>query len=106
LESIINWALLTPTWKLLELDLFKIIFFYEVSRKDDSQRALNLRIYKTLAIVMCVIFFLYFMACFGVGYVLPLLTNDSQKSFVYYRIFMQLITLAGAINAPVLYICR
>jgi hypothetical protein len=68
--------------------------------------ALNRRIYKTLAIVMCVIFFLYFMGLFGAQIIIPLLTNDPQIYFLLFRLFMQLITLAGAINAPVLYICR
>jgi hypothetical protein len=66
---------------------------------------LNRRIYKTLAIVMSVIFFLYFMSVFGVLIIVILLTDDPM-SFIYLRLFAQLNTLAGAINAPVLYICR
>jgi hypothetical protein len=72
----------------------------------DNQTVQNRRIYKTLAIVMCVIFFLYFVGVFGAQFIIPLLTNDPQMYFVYFRLFAQLITIAGAINAPVLYFCR
>jgi uncharacterized membrane protein YkgB len=72
----------------------------------DNQMAQNRRVYKTLAIVMCVIFFLYFMGCFLPQFITPLLTNDPQMSFIYFHLFTQLITVAGASNAPVLYFCR
>jgi hypothetical protein len=76
-----------------------------VSRSEDSQTALNRRIYRTLAIVMCVIFFLYFMGVLGI--IIPLLADHPiPMSYVYFRLCAQLNTLAGAINAPVLYICR
>jgi hypothetical protein len=78
---------------------------FKVSRLEDSQMAVNRRIYKSLAIVMSVIFFLYLMGAFGTLFI-PMLTNDPQMSFVYFHLCVQLIALAGAINAPVLYICR
>jgi hypothetical protein len=69
--------------------------------------AQNRRVYKTLAIMTFVIFFLYFAgACVNL-FLTPILANgDAKMEYIYFRIFVQLATLAGAVNAPVLYFCR
>jgi hypothetical protein len=69
--------------------------------------AQNRRVYKTLAIITFVILFLYFAGyCFNL-FLTPILTNGEAKmEFLYFRIFAQLDTLAGTVNAPVLYFCR
>jgi hypothetical protein len=71
-----------------------------------NQMAQLRRIYKSLAIVMCVIFFLYFSSFAAAHLLIPMLTNDPQMALLYFRMFRDLFLLAGAINAPTLYFCR
>jgi hypothetical protein len=73
---------------------------------SNSQMAHMRKIYKSLATVMCVIFFLYFIGFSATALLVPQMTNDPQASFLYFRISGQFFLLAGVINAPFLYFCR
>jgi hypothetical protein len=78
-----------------------------VSKAINTQMAQNRQVYKTLAIITFVIFFLYFDGVWLNLFLTPILANgDAKMEFLYFRIFAQLTTLAGAVNAPVLYFCR
>ncbi|KAL7075780.1 hypothetical protein ACQ4LE_005370 [Meloidogyne hapla] len=75
------------------------------SGDSDFQRLQTKRIYKSLIVIIFVIVFLTLTGVFCSKFIIPLLTNDPEMTFLYVRIFAQLVTISGAINAPVLYFC-
>nr|CAD2155941.1 unnamed protein product [Meloidogyne enterolobii] len=75
------------------------------SGDSNFQRLQTQRIYKSLVVIIFVIVFLTLFGTFCNQFIVPLLTNDPEMSFLYFRLFAQLITISGAINAPVLYFC-
>jgi hypothetical protein len=80
--------------------------YFQVFHSTNQQMVQNRQIYKTLVMITCVIFFFYFLGTLLV-YISPILANGNpQMEFFYFRIFTLLMIMAGAVNAPVLYICR
>uniref|UniRef100_A0A914N0V4 G-protein coupled receptors family 1 profile domain-containing protein n=1 Tax=Meloidogyne incognita TaxID=6306 RepID=A0A914N0V4_MELIC len=75
------------------------------SGDSDFQRLQTQRIYKSLVVILFVIVFFFLAGVFCSQFIIPLMTNDPEMRFLYFRLFAQLITISGAINAPVLYFC-
>nr|CAD2151819.1 unnamed protein product [Meloidogyne enterolobii] len=55
--------------------------------------------------IIFVIVFLNLTGVFCAKFLIPLITNEPEMKFFYTRLFAQLVTISGAINAPVLYFC-
>jgi hypothetical protein len=86
---------------------FPIIFTVTKSTtSSNSQMAKTRQIYKSLAMIMCVIFLFYFVGFVGLILLVPLATNDPQMASLLSRLLAEFIFMAGAVNAPVLYFCR
>uniref|UniRef100_A0A914HG73 G-protein coupled receptors family 1 profile domain-containing protein n=1 Tax=Globodera rostochiensis TaxID=31243 RepID=A0A914HG73_GLORO len=76
------------------------------SSNSASQVEITRRIFKSLAVIMTVIFLFWFMCGLIITMLVPrLFGTDPPLQFLITRIIAQLITVAGAINAPVLYFC-
>uniref|UniRef100_A0A1I8B4I8 G_PROTEIN_RECEP_F1_2 domain-containing protein n=1 Tax=Meloidogyne hapla TaxID=6305 RepID=A0A1I8B4I8_MELHA len=72
--------------------------------KNEHNEAIQTqKIYKSLAIIITSIVLLDFIGMFAIKMITPLLSEDPQTRFLYFRLFAQLITVSGAINAPILY---
>ncbi|KAL3078428.1 hypothetical protein niasHS_011424 [Heterodera schachtii] len=77
------------------------------NNSSQSQIEITCRIFKSLAVIMAVIFCLWFSSCLMIYIVgRGRITNDPAAQFLITRLVLQMITIAGAINAPILYICR
>jgi len=93
----------TPdNWK----NLNRIYFSVWQSGDSNFQRLQTQRIYKSLVVILFIIVFFTLAGVVCSQFVIPLLSNDPEMRFLYVRLFAQLITISGAINAPVLYFCR
>ncbi|KAL3092045.1 hypothetical protein niasHS_005995 [Heterodera schachtii] len=75
------------------------------NNSSHSQIEITRRIFKSLAVIMAVIFWLWFVfALITIILARGLITSDPSLQFLTIRLVMQLVTFAGAINGPVLYL--
>ncbi|KAL3094389.1 hypothetical protein niasHS_004335 [Heterodera schachtii] len=77
------------------------------NNSSQSQIEITRRIFKSLVVIMAVIFCFWFLFALITNILARgLITIDPSLQFLAFRLAAQMVTIAGAINAPILYICR
>ncbi|KAL3114156.1 hypothetical protein niasHT_010970 [Heterodera trifolii] len=75
------------------------------NNSSQSQVEITRRIFKSLAVIMTVTFCLWFLsALITIILAQGLITSNPSLQFLIIRLAAQMITIAGAINAPILYL--